>query len=483
MTDCPPCKVFGFDPRVHRFVVGNVSVSANRVLSFVLKEECPEMQNIRNTFLVFVQGLEMNGITRVEKVRISRGVYLFNVDLSPIEPILLNGSNTVEVQSTGNMLVCGSGFFDGMFYLSCGQLELSVHSNCSIFISPGPKIPSIVVGMYERFNDGSGKIIYLKKSDSSVAVMFIRDRWFVVILNPSGTVRQILYSQWSIGNPEMVDLDDWIHYRESGVAPQSGKISIKTAIPMTSCIGFSSNLANIILVNCGGLDIANGSYVKSGLQFVNIRDRNLVITYIQTSGTEAFWQIQDVRSVSCGEDPVIMYSSPMIVSTTIYDSCIPCCQWSKASTNSPGDPPTVSALEYFDPLNPTHVIRFADTNESNWMIFDRTTPVAVGTSDNYIVSGSADVDGVFCLTCLTTLNVPDYTRILDMSIIMGFNSVNKRWEIRKQTSTSTEEVLFYSPSTNPSSPPSTGWMTSSNATCDLVVISSVVPSSVTWSPI
>lgn len=475
------------DPNDFRVTVGHVSVSANNILKFVLKEECAEKIPAKNTYIVKVQGIEMNNLTRVDKVKIEDGVYEFTLDLSPILPALQNGTNTLEVDGTANMLVTGAGSLDGFYALSCGQTTLSIYSGNGIHIPSGSSLPVELSGFYSRRVIGTNSVIYEKFNNGNKYIIFYyapQGRWFIKQTISNGVPSNLIfYQQKGAGNQQEVPLTNWVLYVPGGFPPNNCSKTIN--LNMKACIPFDGASSSLILVNCGGIDGVNGTYYKDAVngQFVNVRDDSYVIKYVINQQTAlAQWQIQDISAVGSGGTAAVLYKSPDVETTgSGACSCLPCCDWMKVCGSSPADPPKVTALEYFDPTTPAHNIRYFDNGASTWVLFDGTTQVATGTSDHYIVvragSTSPVVNGAYCLTCVSPNNTPDYTKILDSDVVFGYNPGLSRWEIREDPNPGVS-VIYFSPSTDPSVPPFDGW--AGNDTPNPLVLSSVIPSCVTW---
>lgn len=77
------------DPNNFRIIISQVHVSVNAMLSFVVKEVCPDKVPEKNTYIIKVQGIEMNNVTTVDKVKIEDGVWQYYVNLCPIVPALI----------------------------------------------------------------------------------------------------------------------------------------------------------------------------------------------------------------------------------------------------------------------------------------------------------------------------------------------------------------------------------------------------------
>jgi hypothetical protein len=488
---CPPCKVANVDPNDFRITIGHVAVSANNILTFTLKEECAEKIPVKNTYIVKVQGIEMNNLSRVDKVKVEDGVYQFTVDLTAIAPALQNGTNTLEVEGTANMLVCGASSLDGFYALSCGQNTLSIYSGNGIYLPPGTDLPAALAGFYSRRVIGTNSVIYEKFTNGNKYIVFFyapQGRWFIKQTIANGVpANLIFFQQGSSGSQDEVPLKDWVAYVAGGFPPNHCSKGLN--LGMQACIPFEGASSDLILVNCGGIDEANGCYYKDAAnnQFVNVRNPNLVIRYVVNQQTaQAFWQIQDISAVFCGGSAAVLYNSPNVQSTgnTACGSCVPCCDWTKECGTSPADAPQVTPLEYFDPTNPSHSIRYFDNGSSTWSLFEGTTQAATGTSDHYIVvragSTAPEVNGAYCLTCVNPNNCPDYTRVLDTTIVLGHNPGAARWEIRTSP-TPGVGVIYFSNSTDSSVPPFDGWVRAAAVAGDVpLVLSSVVPSCVTW---
>lgn len=480
------------DPNDLRVLVGHVATSTNNVLSFTLKEECPEKIPEKNTYIVKVQGIEMNNLSRVDKVKIENGVYYFTIDLTPIVPVLQNGSNTLEVEGTANMLITGASSLDGFYSLSCGQDTLSIFSGNGLYLPPGANVSAELSGFYSRRVIGTNSVIYEKFSNGNKYIIFFyapQGRWFIKQTIANGIPANLIFYQQGVGSAsaDEVPLKNWVVYIAGGYPPNHCSKGVD--LGMQSCIPFEGVSSDLILVNCGGIDEVNGAYYKDAEnnQFVNVRNEDLVIRYVINQQTaQSHWEIQDISAVASGGDAAILYNSPNMQSTgnSACSSCVPCCNWTKECETSPADPPKVTALEYFDPSNPSHSIRYFDNGSSTWSLFEGTTQAATGTSDHYIVvragSTSPEVNGAYCLTCVNPNSCPDYTKVLDSSVVLGYNLGVSRWEIRT-SSTPGEGVIYFSNSTDTSVPPFDDWVRAVSVSGDApLVLSSVVPSSVTW---
>lgn len=482
--------VQNINPNDYRINIGHVSLSINNILRFSLKEECPDKIPVKNTYIVKVQGIEMNNLSRVEKVKVEDGVYQFTVDLTEIQPTLASGSNTLEVEGTANMLVCGAGSLDGFYSLSCGQDVLSIYSTNGIYLPPGPNVSLELAGFYSRRVINIDSVIYEKFSNGNKYIIFYyspQGRWYIKQTIFNGVPSNLIYfQQVSTGQPDEVPLDDWAPYGGSLREVRCGRVNV--SLGMRSCIPFEGSSSNLILVNCGGIDDVNGLYYKDAEnnRFVNVRNSEdtaqLFLVYkIDQSTAESFWQIQDNSAISSGGTPAILYKSPSAQSTGISacGSCIPCCNWKKICDSSPGDAPQVTSLEYFEPGS-QNSIRYFDNGASTWSLFEGTTRVATGTSDHYIVVRAPSVNGAYCLTCVLPNNCPDYTRVIDSDVILGYNMGASRWELRS-SSTPGVDVLYLSNSTDTSVPPYDEWVRVDGTDADTpLVISSVIPSCVTW---
>jgi hypothetical protein len=483
------------DPKDFRVNIGFVSVSMNNVMSFVLKEECPDKISDKNTYIIKIQGIEMGNLTRVEKVKIEDGVYHFTVDLSQIEPALENGENTLEVEGTSNMLVTGAGSLNGLYSLTCGEETLSIYSGNGVYISlkgNNTAVNSSIIGFYSRRVVSSDRVIYEKFTNGNKFVIFYyapKQRWYIKQTILNGAPDNTIYYQenTSSGNPEEVPLNNWTIYTPGGYPPnRCSKIS---ELGMRSCIPFDGASADVILVNCGGIDEVNGCYYKDveRSRFVNTRNKNYIIRYVVNQQTaESFWQIQDISNVSEGGSLAALYRSQSIISigNSVFGSCIPCCDWVKENSSSPGDPPQVTALEYYDPITPSHFIRYFDNGSSTWSFFNKTEQIATGTSDHYVVvrsdSTAPDVNGVYCLTCVNPDSCPDYTKVMNTDVLLGYNTSLKRWEIRT-SSVPGVDVIYFSNSKNSSVPPFDDWVRDISIGGNTpLVLSSMVPSSITW---
>lgn len=477
-------SVLGIVSNNYKVQVGHVSVSANNIMSFVLKEESPEKVPSKNTYIIKVQGIEMNNLSRVDKVKIEEGVYQFFIDLTEIVPALQTGSNTLEVEGTANMLVCGTGLLQGLYGLSCGQPTLSIYSQSGIYLPPGTNVSTELAGCYTRRVVDSSTVIYEKYSNSNKYIIFFyapHNRWYIkqTISNGSPT-GVIFFQQRSLGTSVEVPLNDWAFYGRSTRDVRCGFANAK--LGMKSCIPYSTT--KIILVNCGGIDDANAVYYKDedNGRFINIRNSNYVITFHTNQDTaQSYWQIQDNSTIDESGSATILYKSISFQSTgNISCSCIPCADWIKQVNSSPGDPPQITALEYFDTENPENNIRYFDDISSTWTLYEGNTKIATGTSDHYIVSRAPSVNGAYCLTCVNPDNCPDYTLVSDSSVVLGYNVPSQRWELRTSTTPGTD-VLYFANSTDSSVPPFDDWVALDGSDDETpLVLSSVIPSCVTW---
>lgn len=474
-----------FSPNDFRITIGHVEVSANNILSFTLKEECSNKIPDKNTYIVKVQGIEMNNLSRVDKTKIEDGVFRFHVDLTPVVPVLNNGQNTLEVEGTANMLVNGAGSLDGFYALTCGQTTMSIFSGNGLFLPASADVPAELVGFYSRRVTGTDSVVYEKFSDGNKYVIFFfapQSRWFIKQTIANGVSANIIYYQQnSTGTQTEVPLANWREYVSGSI---SSRCIARSSLALSTCMPFEST--DILLVNCGGLDEVNGCYYRDGQnsQFVNVRNPNIVIRYvIDDADGSASWQIQDISNSS---SPAALYQNTNVVATnSACANCIPCCQWEALCTGTPGDPPQVTALEYFDQSNPSHNIKYFDNGSSTWSLFDGNMRVATGTSSVYIVvrtlpTNVPNVNGAYTLTgatippdCPTPSGVV-YTQVLDSNVTLEF--VGGRWEIRNSGVT-----LYFNDSTDPSVPPFDGWIRAVGVSGeDPLVLSSVVPSCVCW---
>jgi len=483
-------SVQNVNPNDFRISIGHASLSTNNILRFVLKEECPEKIPVKNTYIVKVQGIEMNNLSRVDKVKIEEGVYQFAVDLTQIQPALQNGSNTLEVEGTANMLVCGAGSLEGFYALSCGQDTLSIYSSNGLYLPPGSNVSADLAGFYSRRVIQADTVIYEKFSNGNKYIIFFyapQSRWYIKQTISNGVPSNLIFfQQVSSGQADEVPLNDWAPYGGSLRNVRCGRSNVD--LNLKACVPFEGSSSNLILVNCGGIDEVNGLYYKDAAnnRFANVRNSDdgpqlfLVYTIDQTTA-DAFWQIQDESAAASGGSPAVLYKSPSVQSTgsSACGSCIPCCDWQKVCASSPGDAPQVTPLEYFEP-GTANSIRYFDNGASTWSLFEGTTRMATGTSDHYIVVRAPSVNGAYCLTCVNPMNCPDYTRVIDSAVILGYNMASSRWELRTST-TAGVGVIYFANSTDSSVPPFDGWVRVSGSDDDTpLVISSVIPSCVTW---
>ena len=76
--DFPPfCNAFFAKRTIFEYIiiVSQVQISLNKILSFIIKEICHDKINSKNTYIIKIQGIEMNNLTTVEKVKIEEGVW------------------------------------------------------------------------------------------------------------------------------------------------------------------------------------------------------------------------------------------------------------------------------------------------------------------------------------------------------------------------------------------------------------------------
>jgi hypothetical protein len=295
----------------------------------------------------------------------------------------------------------------------------------------------------------------------------------------------IFFQQSTSGSSDEVPLSGWMVYSAGAV---NNCKSGDAGLVLQACMPFEST--DLMLVNCGGIDEVNGAYYRDGAnsQFVNVRNPVVVVRYvINNTNGQASWQIQDISAEASGGEAAVLYKNENVTATnSACANCVPCCDWVKECSSSPGDPPQVTPLEYFDPSNPRHNIRYFDNGSSTWSLFDGTTQVATGTSDHYIVVRAGDpavdspcdpvysgVNGAYCLTCVIDQR-PLYTNVRHTTTTLGFN-VNRREIV-------TGGVLqYFNNSTDPQVPPFDGWTRAAGQTGDdPLVLSSVIPSCVTW---
>jgi hypothetical protein len=483
------CVIEDIVPNNYRVNLGHASVSANNILSFTLKEDTPNKISKNNTYVIKIQGIEMNNLSRVDKVKIEDGVYQFSVDLTPIVPALQNGPNAIEVEGTFNMILCGSSTFEGTYSVASTTDFSSIYSTNGIYVPSSQLVPSTVAGYYARRLVLDDVVIYEKITNSNKYVIYFNagfNLWYLKKTISNGRPSNIvLYQQSCRGTQSKVPLSKWVMYGSKLV---SSKCNYGfTNIRFQSCIPYDGTCSNLIFVNCGGIDNVNGLYYKDlpNNRYVNVRNTTdgtqMYMVYVVDSLTGlSYWQIQDESVVESGSDPAILYKSPSIQlsSITAGGSCIPCGGWKKISSSSPGDAPIITPLEYFDNKTTTNSIKYFDNGSSIWSLFSGTTQIATGTSDHYIVVRAPSVSGAYCLTCVSPDNLPDYTKILDTNITLSYNT--NQWEIKEGSGPGV--VLYSAPSDDSVVPPFDGWV-KINGTDSVppLVISSVVPSCVEWS--
>ena len=469
--------------------ISQLQVTINGMISFVLKELCPDKVPVKNTYIVKIQGIEMNNITTVEKIKIEEGVWQYTVNLCPIMPTLIPSVpcdkllNVIEVDGTSNMSVAGTGLYDGFYTLTCIGDLISVYSKNGINLIDdcNPEL----TGFYCKVVSSS-KVSYDKIESGNKYTIFYYTptrKWYIKqVLKNKVKVNNIMYEQEEKGYPEEVPMVGWKAYISTVTCKQSCGSCNPKKLSLHPCIPFRDNISNLILVNCGGYDDANGCYYKDTInrRFVNVRNSKLSIVYdVDQKIGLASWIIVD----SSITPPSYIYTSPIIKPSgsgfNYSNLCIPCCGWEKIC-QTPGDPPQVTALDYYNVINPKFTMSYSTSNDGGWGLFNGFVEVGHGTSDHHIVVRtnltSLDVDGAYCLTCVTPNNPPAYTKILNTAISFAYNVSNSKWEIKNGTT-----VLYNNPSTNPVVPPFDGWVKVGSVNGSLpLVLNTILPSSVNW---
>jgi len=480
------------DPNNFRIVISQVKISVNAILSFVVKEVCPDKIPEKNTYIIKVQGIEMNNLTTVDKVKIEDGVWQFSVDLCPIIPALIPGvpceasGNTLEVEGTANMLVAGSGEYDGFYTLTCIGDFMSIFAKNGINLIDECK--QELTGYYCRVVHSLNKVLYERVGGGNKYIIFFyapKGKWYIKQVVKNGVqVNNIFYEQEEQGSPEEVPLTGWKAYISSVTCSKSCPPCNPDKLSLQPCIPFDDNTSNLILVNCSGFDAANGCYYKDAAnsRFVNVRDPNLMIRYVLEQKTAlACWIIMDASTQVDGNHASQIYKSPSVrpSGSGSCNACVPCCGWQKIC-QTPGDPPQVTALDYYNLINPRHNMSYSSSNGGGWSLFDGFTEVGQGLSDHHIVvrtdSTAPVVDGAYCLTCVVPNNPPAFTKVLDTKILLEYNAPLTRWEIKNGG-----VVLFVSDSTNPVVPPFDGWTKVGPVDGGLpLVLNTILPSSINW---
>lgn len=475
--------------------MSQVTVSTNAILSFVVKEVCPQKISDKNTYIVKVQGIEMNNLTTVDKVKIENGVWKFSVNLCPILPALIPGEpcsnssgNTLEVEGTANMLVAMSGQYDGFYTLSCSGDVMSTFTKNGINLID--KCEPCLTGYYCKTitND---KVTYERCVCGDKYIIFFyapKGKWYIKQLLKNGNASNtIYYEQEDCGSPDEVPLTGWKAYVSQVTGTKPCPPCTPKKLSLQPCIPFDDNIANVILVNCGGYDDANGSYYKDTLnnRFVNVRDSNFVIRYVtDNSSHTACWILYDLSTQVYGNPPLEIYKSPSVkTSSTTCGRCLPCCKWEKIC-DTPGDPPQVTALDYYNLLNPRYNMSYSSSNNGGWVLYNGFTEVGSGNADHHIVvrtnsTTPVSVDGAYCMTCVTPNNPPAFTKIINTitnSIVMEYNGGLSQWEIRDGAT-----ILYSVSSANATVPPFDGWTKVAVIDGNLpLVLNSILPSSINW---
>lgn len=479
-----------------KVTIGNVSVSANNIMSFTLKEECSDLIPEKNSYIIKVNGIEMNNITTIDKITIEDGVLQFNIDLNPIQNVLSTGNgNTLQVEGTSNMLVTGTVSLDGFYSLTCGTDYLSIYSTNGLYLQTDT-LNRGAVGFYSRRAVDSDTVVYEKFSNGDKFSIFYHpssQRWYLKHNLSNGVnVNKLLYQQCSNGSADEVPLKDWCLY------PKVCGRNNNAGISLCVCIPFEST--PLLLVNCGGIDEVNGSYYHDDVnnRFVNVRNSNYVMTYVVDSVTgDATWQIQSLcvtfrdcdgneteDSPDCS-NPDVLYVNR--VASGSDGSCIPCCNWEKACNSSPGNPPQVTPLEYYNPDAPSQTIRYFDNGTGTWTLYEGNDIMATGISHHYLVvrAGSVDpaINGAYVMTgVIPPDNNPVYSFVQNagsVDVVMNYNSDTNQWEI-----TNNGSVLYFADSDDPTIPPFNGWNRASGVEEPVpLVLSPIVPSCLTWTPV
>ena len=149
----------------------------------------------------------------------------------------------------------------------------------------------------------------------------------------------------------------------------------------------------------------------------------------------------------------------------------------KVCVTSPGDVPSVTPLEYFDPNNPTHVLRyFSDPNQngSDWTLYDGLTLKGVSTCCHYIVGGAFlnQVNGAY-----KYVSPGEYHSIANNTIQMKFDGTNTWYILDNSTATN----LYYCSHPEIAIPPFENWVALPGNAPSPRVICSMIPSGLVWS--
>ena len=215
------------------------------------------------------------------------------------------------------------------------------------------------------------------------------------------------------------------------------------------------------MVNCSGYDTANGCYYKDSInnKFINVRNPKLSIIYINNNKI-GNWIIID----SSFEPPQTIYKSPPTKPCFNY-SCIPCCEWEKICQTT-GDPPQISALDYYNVTNPKYTMSYS-TFQNSWGLFNKFNEIGYGVSNNYIIVRTNTIDGAY------QLNGSEFKKILDPTIIMSYNGTS--WEIKQGLN-----ILYTNPNTISTVPPFDKWVKVGGTGDIPLVLNTILPSGITW---
>lgn len=508
----------------YRVAVSHVSISTNNIMTFVLKEDCSTKMPMKNTYVIRVNGVEMNNLTRVDKVKIADGVWQFMIDLTPIVNYLIIGANCLEVDGTSRVFICNTETMKGTYSLVCSENYLSIYTTMGLCLGMDP-LNQGISGYYSKTTIDSSTvyqnivgtnrfIIYYQTSNS---------RWVLKKTLANGKpVNQILFQQNNVGNPNEVTLTNWVSIPTNN---RCGGYNPQKTIVFSACIPVDST--RLLFVNCAGIDAVNGLYYKdsSGV-FVNFLDSSYVIAYYYDYTTgQGKWNLQQnctTTSVSLPTftvplpidpalpDPTNCQScqqgcpDPVCVNATVFytnpvcgvaplngcATCIPCCSWVKVCATSPGDVPSVTPLEYFDVSNPTHILRYfsnPNNNGSDWTLYDGTNLKGVSTCCHYIVGGAGipQVNGAYKYTSPGVYQSIIYDGTPSGSITniqMVYDSGSGRWNIVDATS-SPATSLYYCDHPEIAIPPYENWQYAPGAAPAPRVICSMTPSGLVWSSV
>lgn len=338
----------------------------------------------------------MNNLTTVEKVKIEEGVWQYTVSLCPILPTLIPGIsgfpcdkvlNELEVEGTANMSIVGTDLYDGLYTLTCIGDLISVYSKNGINLIDDCK-PELT-GFYSRVVSSS-KVSYEKNGSGNKYIIFYytpKRKWYIKqVIKNGAEVNNIMYEQENKGSPEEVPMVGWKAYFSTVTCKQSCGSCNPEKLSLQPCIPFGDNISNLILVNCSGYDNANGCYYKDTVncRFVNVRNSNLSIQYIVDKKIDLASLIVD----SSTTPPSHIYASPVVKpsgsSLGSCNTCVPCCGWEKIC-QTPGDPPQVTALDYYNIINPKFTMSYSTSNDGGWGLFNGLVEVGQGSSDHHII--------------------------------------------------------------------------------------------------